>query len=94
MKAISNPPEQSPERGVGQKGQATPNPNQLLSRDEVEGEYGLTRRWLELAALSGNGPPFVKISNRMVRYRRSVLEGWITSRTRLSTSEKGQVPQK
>ena len=53
MKVISNVPEQPPEDGIGQKGQATPNPQQLLSRNEIEDEYGLTRRWLELAALSG-----------------------------------------
>ena len=94
MKVISNMPEQSPEAGTGRKGQMPPNPNQLLSRDEVEGEYGLTRRWLELAALNGNGPPFVKVSGRMVRYTRSVLEKWIADRTRSSTSDNGHLPKK
>ena len=90
MKVISNMPEQSPEAGTGRKGQMPPNPNQLLSRDEVEGESGLTRRWLELAALNGNGPPFVKVSGRMVRYQRGVLERWIADRTRISTADLGQ----
>ncbi len=64
-----------------------PNPNQLLSRDEVFGEFGITRRWLELAALTGDGPPYVSVSKRMVRYQRSVLEAWIAARTRTSTSQ-------
>ena len=93
MKVISNVPEQPPEDGIGQKGQATPNPQQLLSRDEIEYEYGLTSRWLELAALTGNGPPFVKISNRMVRYRRGVFEKWVDDRTRLSTTDQGPDPK-
>lgn len=93
MKAISNVPEQPPEDGIGQKGQATPNPQQLLSRNEIEDEYGLTRRWLELAALSGKGPPFVKVSNRMVRYRRGVFEKWVDDRTRLSTTDQGPDPK-
>jgi hypothetical protein len=63
------------------------NSNQLLSRDEVFREFGLTRRWLELAALTGNGPPYVRVSKRQIRYQRSVLEAWITSRTRTSTSQ-------
>jgi predicted DNA-binding transcriptional regulator AlpA len=63
------------------------NPNQLLSRDEVFGEFGLTRRWLELAALTGDGPPYVRISRRLVRYQRAVLEAWIAARTRTSTSQ-------
>ena len=60
----------------------------LLSRDEVEAEYGITRRWLELAALSGNGPPMIRLSGRMIRYRRGVFEDWLDARTVLSTSEK------
>ena len=34
----------------------------LLTRDEIAAEYGISRRWLELAALSGNGPPTLHIS--------------------------------
>ena len=60
---------------------------ELLSRDDIQGEYGLSRRWLELAALSGNGPPMVKISPRMVRYQRGVFEDWLAARTVRSTSE-------
>jgi hypothetical protein len=41
---------------------------ELLSRDDIAREYHLNRRWLELAALSGDGPPMVKLSRRMVRY--------------------------
>jgi predicted DNA-binding transcriptional regulator AlpA len=63
------------------------NPNQLLSRTEVHEEFGISRRWLELAALSGEGPPYVRVSNRMVRYQRSVLEAWIADRTFVSTDQ-------
>jgi len=63
------------------------NPNQLLSRAEVHEEFGISRRWLELAALSGEGPPYVRVSNRMVRYQRSALEAWIADRTFVSTDQ-------
>ena len=60
----------------------------LLSRDEIEAEYkGITRRWLELAALSGNGPPMIRISSRMIRYQRGAFEVWLAARTVTSTSE-------
>lgn len=49
----------------------------LLSRDEIESEYGITRRWLELAAHRGDGPPMRKISRRMVRYDRTEFEAWL-----------------
>ncbi|MGM0583463.1 MAG: helix-turn-helix transcriptional regulator [Pseudomonadota bacterium] len=53
----------------------------LLSRDDIEWEYGLTRRFLEIAAHRGDGPPFIKISRRCVRYRRTDLEAWLAART-------------
>ena len=49
----------------------------LLSRDEIQAEYGITRRWLELAAHRGDGPPMRKISRRMVRYDRAEIEAWL-----------------
>lgn len=52
----------------------------LASRQEVEDEYGLSVRWLELAAHRGEGPPMVKISRRMVRYRRPDVEAWLAER--------------
>ena len=60
----------------------------LLTRDQVADEYRISRRWLELAALSGNGPPMTRISPRMVRYQRGTLEEWLAARTVSSTSDK------
>ncbi len=61
---------------------------ELLSRDDIQRDYkGVTRRWLELAALSGGGPPMVKLSARMVRYQRGQFEDWLAERTVTSTSE-------
>lgn len=53
--------------------------DELLSRDDIERETngGITRRWLELAAHRGDGPPFLKISRRMVRYRRGEFRRWL-----------------
>lgn len=51
----------------------------MLSRDDVEAEYGITRRWLELAAHRGVGPPMRKITSRMVRYDRAEFEAWLNS---------------
>ena len=59
----------------------------LLSRDDIEREYGLSRRWLELAALRGDGPAMTKISRRMVRYNCGKFEDWLAARTVKSTSE-------
>lgn len=52
----------------------------LASRQEVADEYGLTVRYLELAAHRGEGPPMIRISRRMVRYRRDDIEAWLAAR--------------
>lgn len=62
-------------------------PSILLSRDQIEVEYNISRRWLELAALTGEGPAFIKIGARTVRYRRNELERWLSEREMRSTSE-------
>ena len=62
-----------------QGGNFVSNDRQLLSRDQIEAEYGLTRRWLELAAHQGQGPPMLRLSRRMVRYRRADFEAWLAA---------------
>lgn len=54
--------------------QDTTNDARLLTRSEVHSIFGLTQRYLEVSAVRGDGPPFIKI-NRSVRYvRGSQLE--------------------
>lgn len=60
--------------------------DRLLTRDQVESHFGLSRRFLEVAAVRGDGPPMVKI-NRAVRYRVADIRAWIEARRVLSTSD-------
>ena len=60
--------------------------NRLLTRDEVEAEYAISRRFLEISAVKGGGPRFVKVG-RLCRYRRADVDAWIDERTVESTSE-------
>jgi predicted DNA-binding transcriptional regulator AlpA len=55
-------------------------PDRLLTRDEVEAEFGLSRRFLELSAWRGDGPPMIRIGRRAVRYRRGDILDWIATR--------------
>lgn len=52
------------------------NPQKLLSRDEVEALFGISKRFLELAVRKKNGPVFVKVG-RLTRYRLQDVETWI-----------------
>lgn len=54
-------------------------PNMLLTRAQVQAEFGLSRRFLELAAWRGDGPPMVKLG-RAVRYKRRDILDWIDAR--------------
>lgn len=74
-------------REAQSKGDRASNPNQLLSRDDIQAEFGLSRRWLELAAVRGDGPPMIRISWKMVRYRRADFEAWLASREVRNTSQ-------
>ncbi len=65
------------------------SPERLLKRHEVEDIFGYpTKRFLEVAAMRGDGPPMLKIG-RSVRYRVSDLRAWIDSHRVTSTSDAG-----
>jgi predicted DNA-binding transcriptional regulator AlpA len=55
-------------------------PDMLLTRDQVQAEFGLTRRFLEISAWRGDGPPMIRIGRRAVRYKRGDLAKWIETR--------------
>lgn len=63
----------------------------LIDRNTVDREFGegdgRLKRWLEKAAVSGDGPPMVRLSRGTVRYRRADIKAWIDSRLVRSTSE-------
>ncbi|MEM6943625.1 MAG: AlpA family transcriptional regulator [Pseudomonadota bacterium] len=54
----------------------TTNRQFLLSRAEVEARYGITKRFLEVAAVRREGPAMVRIG-RSVKYRAIDIEAWI-----------------
>jgi predicted DNA-binding transcriptional regulator AlpA len=60
------------------------NEERLLTRIEVEERFGITKRFLELAAMRREGPPIVRLG-RSVRYRPSDLHRWIADQVEGST---------
>ena len=59
----------------------------LLRQDRAAEVLGLSVRTLEKYRLSGNGPRYVKIGTRAVRYTLADLEAFATAGARQSTSE-------
>ena len=58
----------------------------LLREQEAANSLGFTPRTLQAWRLTGDGPAYIKISSRAIRYRRRDLIAWADERRRLSTS--------
>lgn len=65
----------------------------LLTEREAATLLGFKPAALQAWRLRGDGPPYVKISARAVRYRREDLEAFVQERMRQSTSDSGPVPR-
>ena len=63
------------------------DPSALLFTSEAAFLLGLSPRTLETLRLKGGGPPYISVTKKAVRYRRSDLDQWIESRCRKSTSD-------
>lgn len=61
---------------------------QLLTAKEVADFLGLSVRTLATWRVRrSDGPPFIKLGGRAIRYDRSDLEAWIEDQRRMSTSD-------
>lgn len=61
-------------------------PRILLTEQEAARSIGFTARFLQARRLSGDGPRFVKVSARAVRYRPADLEEWAAKMLRTPAS--------
>ena len=65
------------------------HPGALLYTVEAAFLLGLSPRTLEALRLRGGGPPYIQVTPKAIRYRRSVLNAWLDARCRKSTSDPG-----
>ena len=61
----------------------------LLKERTVAEILNLSVRTLQKWRCTGEGPPFVRISSRAVRYHREDIEAWVRDHMRSSTSDDG-----
>ncbi len=61
----------------------------LLDERGLSGMLGVSVRTVQAWRVKGGGPVFVKINNRLVRYRQSDVEAWLTSLLASNTSVLG-----
>jgi len=63
----------------------------ILRTPEVSSLTGLSVSTLEKLRLTGNGPPFIQLTARLVGYRMEDLRAWIAARP-VHTSTSGRAP--
>jgi predicted DNA-binding transcriptional regulator AlpA len=59
----------------------------LLTTREVADWLGVSHQFLEIGRLKSYGPKFVRVSSRLIRYKRGDVLAWLKSRTHCSTGE-------
>lgn len=52
---------------------------ELLTQEQVAELLGVTPKCLEARRFKGQGPPFIRLSNRWVRYAPSDVEAWLAA---------------
>ena len=63
--------------------------NSLIDEHAAAAFSGLTHRTMQLMRQRGDGPRFVRLSARCIRYRRVDLKAWAEARLRTSTADPG-----
>jgi predicted DNA-binding transcriptional regulator AlpA len=59
----------------------------LLTAKEASRLLKVSVSWMSKSRMRGDGPPYIRISPRSIRYAEAALIQWMKSRQRLSTSE-------
>ena len=60
----------------------------LLTPKEAAKLLKVSVSWLAKARMRGDGPPYIYMGGRSIRYSEAALLQWMKSRQRLSTSER------
>ncbi len=61
--------------------------DQLFCTKSMAKLLGVSTQWLEIGRTKGYGPPFLKLTNRMIRYRASEVKAWLDTKMYNNTSE-------
>lgn len=64
--------------------------HELIPEREAGRFLGLTDRFMQNRRVQGDGPRYVAVSSRCIRYRRHDLKAWADARVKTSTSDPGR----
>jgi predicted DNA-binding transcriptional regulator AlpA len=54
--------------------------DQLISTKQLAALFGVSEQWVEITRHRGEGPKWVKISERCIRYRMAAVIAWLQER--------------
>ena len=63
--------------------------HKLINEKKAAAFLGVGERYMQSARQGGDGPHFVRLSARCIRYRRIDLKRWADERLRTSTADQG-----
>lgn len=64
-----------------------PEPEPLLSPEETAEYLGVSKDHLRRLRRSGEGPAWIRVSERVVRYKLSDLQSWVEARREVGREE-------
>lgn len=62
----------------------------LLSTPQLAMWLGVSIQWLEIGRHRGYGPRYIKVTGRIIRYKRSDVLAWLEERAHHCTAEYGK----
>ena len=66
--------------------------NSLIDEQAAADFLDLTRRTVQQMRQSGDGPAYIRLSSRCIRYTRRLLKKYADERLRTSTADQGSEP--
>jgi excisionase family DNA binding protein len=61
--------------------------DEVLREGQAANYLGVSRRWMQDRRIDGNGPPFIRLTARSIRYKRNDLDTWLENHRHQSTAE-------
>ena len=84
-------PEHSPATATDAAAQGDPTFwNALIDEKAAAGFLGMTDRFMQHRRQQGDGPRYIAVSARCIRYRRLDLRAWSEARLKTCTSDPGR----
>jgi hypothetical protein len=67
-----------------------PDHDKLLTTPEVARWLGVAPQWLETCRRRDEGPAYIRVNARKIRYRRDAVMAWLREREQLATAGGGR----